>query len=365
MIERLRSMLIKEFLQIFRNPRMRSMIFLAPLFQLLVFGFAATTDVNHVATAVYDLDNTPQSREFIRAFTRSRYFDAVYYIDNDKAQNQLINASKVNVVIRVNHGFGADILAGLSPKAQLILDGTDSNTAAVVLGYSNRIAQDYSRLEKLSLPSVQMRSRVWFNEDLKSRNFYIPGVVALLVTVTTLLLTALAIVREKEIGTIEQLIVSPIRPFEIILGKFAPFIIIAIVNIVMVAALGALVFHVPIRGNLWLLALASIAYLTTSLGIGLFISTISASQQEALMAGFMYFLPANMLSGFIFPIANMPAVIQYLTYLNPLRYYLVIIRGVFLKNSGFVVLWPQVLALFVLGAAVLIVSIFRFNKNRN
>ena len=373
MFERLKSMLFKEFRQIFRNPRMKTIIFISPLIQVLVFGYAATTDVKNIPTAIYDQDHTPQSRDIIRAFSYSKYFTVKYNIDNDKIQQELVDKAQVNVVLRINRGFGADLEAKRSAKLQIILDGTDSNTASVVLSYASRIIETYSykmldsraRIllqKKEPFPSVDLRARAWFNENLESRNFYIPGIIALIVTLISLLLTSMAMVREKEIGTIEQLIVSPLRPFELILGKLVPFALIAFLDVILITSLGVLWFKVPIRGSLLLLFGCTLIYLLTSLGIGLFISTISNTQQEAMMSTFLFFSPANLLSGFIFPIANMPKLIQYLTLIDPLRYYMVILRGIFLKGVGIRILWPNMLALFIMGVVIFTVSSLRFQK---
>jgi ABC-2 type transport system permease protein len=373
MFERLKSMLIKEFRQILRDPRMKMVMFVAPLFQIFIFGYAATTDVKNVPIAVYDLDNTFQSRDIIRAFTYSKYFNVIGYINSQEQLKTLIDEFKVKAVICINHGFSKKITGGDSAEIQVILDGSDSTTASIVLGYANSIIERYSQkyfdknvnilLAKMAvLPSVDMRARIWFNENLESRNFYLPGVIAMLVTVMTLLLTAMAIVREKEIGTIEQLIVSPLKPLELILGKLIPFAVIAFIDVAFITSVGVLWFKLPIRGSLLLLFGSTFIYLFTSLGIGLFISTISSTQQEAMMSTFLFIFPANLLSGLIFPIANMPKFVQWITLLNPLRYYMVILRGIFLKGTGFGILWPQMFALLLIGVVILTISTLRFKK---
>ena len=374
MLGRIKAIIKKEFRQTFRDPRMRAMIFITPVFQVLIFGYAATTDVNHVPTAIYDLDNTRQSRDLIRAFTSSNYFAVKQFINDDSQLNEVFDQSIVNTVIRINHGFAQDILGNNNPKVQLIVDGTDSNITAVVLGYAASIIQRYSGefssrqidivLQKIgSIPSVDLRTRAWFNENLLSRNFYIPGVIALIVSLMSLMLTSMAIVREKEIGTIEQLVVSPLTPAELIIGKLIPFVAIAVFEAVFVTLVGVMWFKIPIHGNLLLLLISTLIYLLVSLGVGLLISTISSTQQQALMSTFLFFLPANLLSGFIFPIQNMPTLIQYITILNPLRYYIVILRGIFLKGIGLDILWPQILALLIMGIAILTISSLRFHKS--
>ncbi|MEJ2744464.1 MAG: ABC transporter permease [bacterium] len=373
MLERIKSILIKEFLQTFRDPRMRVMIFISPVIQTLVFGYAANRDVKNVPTAIYDLDNTYESRELVRKFLYSKYFTASYYIYTDAEQDELINKGRVSAVLRLDRGFGRDLTGNRSAQVQLILDATDSNSASIILSYANTIIQDYTTEQlkareavylkgRYLYPGVDMRDRAWFNENLMSKDYYIPGVIALIITVMSLLLSSMAIVREKEIGTMEQLIVSPLRPIELILGKLTPFGIIAIVEVIMVTILGGWWFQIPMRGSLLLLLGCTVIYLLTSLGVGLFISTFSATQQEAMLATFLFFFPANLLSGFMYPVQNMPVFIQYVTYLNPLRYYLVILRGIFLKGIGIDVLYPQIIALLLMGLAVIIFSALRFRR---
>lgn len=373
MWERVKCILVKEFLQVFRDPRMKTVIFLSPLIQVLIFGYAANTDIKHVPIAVYDLDNTKESRQVLRAFSFSKYFDLKYYVNTDKAAKDLIDKTKVSAILRFNHGFAQQLQGNRSARFQVIVDGSDSNTAQIVLGYVNTIIGTLNNQwlkeriaifadENFYYPQIDLRDLSWFNENLLSRYYYIPGVIALIVTVVTLLLTAMAIVREKEIGTMEQLIVSPIRPFELILGKMLPFAVIALAIVVLVTVVGVSWFGVPVRGSIFLLLGCTIIYLLTSLGIGLYISTISATQQEAVMSTFLFYFPASLLSGFMFPIDNMPLVVQWLTIVNPLRYYLVIVRGIFLKGVGFYVLWPQVLALLVLGTGVFALSTLKFRS---
>jgi len=374
MFERIKSIIVKEFIQVLRDPRMRFTLFVTPMIQILVFGYAANTDVRNVPTAIYDLDNTYESRDVIRAFTYSKYFQAKYYITTDAQQNRLINKARVTAVLRFDRGFGRALEGNRSARLQLILDASDSNTASIVLGYANQIVSRYSQRvlqgretilleKKVAVPSAEMRDRSWFNENLESKNYYVPGVISLLITVMTLLLTSMAIVREKEIGTMEQLIVSPLRPIELILGKLTPFAVIALVQVTFVTAVAELWFQIPMRGSLLLLLGCTMIYLLTSLGVGLFISTLSATQQEAMMSTFLFFFPANLLSGFMYPIQNMPVAIQYVTYLNPLRYYLVILRGIFLKGVGFRILYPQMIALLIIGLAVITFSALRFRRS--
>lgn len=371
--ERIKQMLIKEVKQVRRDPRMRAVILVVPILQSLVFGYAVTTDVRHVRTAIFDSDNSVESRDLISRFLGSGYFDAVEHVSNDEAARDAIDHSRAKLVIHLRHGFAEAIRSGRPAEAQLLIDGTDSNTAGLVLQYASSIASDYNRNVLVtralkatgSVPTVQplnLRVRAWFNENLDSRNYFVPGVIALLVAVTTLLLTSMSVVREKEIGTIEQIVVSPITKSEFILGKSAPFVVIAYMNVLLVTIVSVFWFRIPIRGNLLLLLGATGLYLLTMIGIGLFISTIASTQQQAMMTAFFFILPAILLSGFIFPIANMPVVVQWFTLLDPIRYFLVIIRGIFLKGVGAAVLWPQLVGLAVLGVATLTVAVSAFRK---
>ena len=373
MLERIKSMLIKEFIQIFRDPRMKGVIFLMPILQLLVFGYAVTTDVREVPTAVYDLDNSEASRQLIASFAETEYFDVITRANDPNHVREMIDRGEVFAVLQMNKGFEGDLRAGRTAVLQLIVDGSDSNTAGIVLDYGAKIAgrfsqniltARYSRLKGSALTpaAVNLQTRAWYNENLESRNFYVPGVIALIVMLITLMLTSMAVVRETEIGTMEQIMVTPITPIEFILGKTVPFALIGFLDVVIITVLGVFWFDVPIRGSLLMLFFATNLYLMNTLGVGLLISTASKTQQQAMMSAFFYYFPAVLLSGFMFPIANMPVIVQWLTYLNPLRYFLVILRGIFLKGIGPVILWPQMLALAVMGVATLWLASSRFQK---
>ncbi|HEY7678915.1 MAG TPA: ABC transporter permease [Terriglobia bacterium] len=373
MRERLHQMLIKEFRQIFRDPRMRTIIFIAPVVQMLLFGYAVTTDVRNVPTAVYDLDRSPASRELVARLAGSGYFQIVERAGNPARLRELLDGGKVLMALEIPPGFQAALDGGRSAELQLLVDGSDSNTAGIVLDYSGRITGDFSREAlrqrllrqtgtELPATRVELEWRAWFNQNLESRNFYVPGVIAMIVTLVTLMLTGMAIVREKEIGTMEQLLVSPVRPVEFILGKTLPFVAISLADVVLVTIVGVFWFDVPIRGSLLLLFFSTTLYLLTTLSAGLLISTISRTQQQAMMSTFLFYFPAVLLSGMVFPIANMPQIVQWLTLLNPLRYFLIIIRGVFLKGVGAAILWPQMLALAALGSAMLWLAALRFRK---
>lgn len=373
MLERLLRMLIKEFTQVLRNPRMRAVVFVMPVLQVLIIGYAVNTDVRHVPLAVYDLDRTPASRDLLARFEGSGCFDVVRRIQVEGEIQTVLDAGDAKAVLRINRGFAEDLDGGRTALAQLLLDGSDSNTASIILGYAARISADFNRtiIEqrfskaaglRLEADPVALTWRAWFNPNLDSRNFFVPGVLAMLVAVVSIILSSMAIVREREIGTMEQIMVTPIGRLEFILGKTIPFALIGFVDVALITAIAVFWFQVPLLGNPLFLFLGTGLYLLSTLGVGLFISTVSATQQQAMMTAFFFMLPAFMLSGFVYPIANMPTLVQWITYLNPLRYYLVIIRGVFLKGLGMEVLWPQLLAMAVLGTIMLALAAGRFRK---
>jgi ABC-2 type transport system permease protein len=380
MWERIFEIIRKEFRQTLRDPRMRSMLFVPPLVQLLVFGYAVNLDVEDAKLAWMDQDRTPESRDLLAGFEGSRRFTVVATPASEEDVHRLLDSGDVDCVVRVLPGFARDIQHQRQTSVQVLVDGTNSNTASIVANYASSIIAAFSsktmsaqNREKMvgrtangpihaAIPSVNLRSRVWFNADLRSRNYFVPGIVVNIITLVTLMLTSMASVREKEIGTMEQLMVTPIRPIELMLGKTLPFALIGLVDTVLVVAVALLLYRVPFRGSFWLLLFSAILFLMTSLGAGLFISTISRTQQQAAMTTFLIFQPFFLLSGFAFPIRNMPVAVQYLTYLNPVRYFTEIVRGLFLRGVGVEVLWPQMVALAVFGTAILTLSALRFRK---
>ncbi len=384
MWRRIREIVIKEFRQTFREPRMRFFLFGPPVIQLLVFGYAVNLDVEHSHMAWIDGDHSVASRELAAAFEGSTYFEITRRPDSPAAALDLLDRGEVNLVVGVLPGFQRDIERGETAPVQVLVDGANSNTASVVSAYANGVIAEFSSREMderqrefqmkavassgrdgprmLAIPSIGADTRVWFNEDLRSRNYFVPGILVNIITIVTLMLTALAIVREKEIGTMEQLMVTPIRPIELMLGKTLPFAMVGLVQITLVTAVALAVFRVPLRGSVLLLGVTAVEFLVSTLGSGLFISTISDTQQQAMMGSFMYFMPAFMLSGFAFPIDNMPVPVQILTYLNPLRYFIEIVRGLFLKGVGVETLWPQMVALGIFGVAIVGISAVRFHK---
>src|SRR4051812_42107620 len=380
MWERIRVILRKEFIQALREPRMRLLLFVPPIVQLLVFGFAVNLDVDHTRLAWMDMDRSPLSRELRARFEASGRFDVVSQLASEEAVQRTLDRGEAQAVVRVLPNFERDVLRGRPTEVQVLIDGTNSNTASLVSGYAGSILADFSAAVSAerqnvrilarnpsgavatAAPEVAARTRVWFNPDLYSRNYFVPGVIANILMMVTLMLTALAIVREKEIGTMEQLMVTPIRPIELMLGKTLPFAIVGMGQLVAITTVALVVFHIPFRGSPLLLVGCSALFLMTSLGAGLFLSTVSQTQQQAMMMNFFFSMPAFMLSGFAFPIRNMPEAVQWLTYLNPLRYFMDILRGIFLKGVGVSVLWPQMLALALYGTAVLSLSALRFQK---
>jgi ABC-2 type transport system permease protein len=368
--ERVLAMLRKEFRSVFRDPRMRMVIFGLPVIQTLIFGYAVSLDVRHVPFVVLDRDRTPASRAFVARFTGSPCFDLVAETLEEPEARARIDAGEAAAILRIDAGFASDLLAGRTAAAQWIVDGADSNTARFAAAYAGSVAAEAgARILLERAPSaavgagrVALEERAWFNADLESRNYFVPGVIAMLVMLVGLMLTSMAIVREKEAGTIEQIMVTPIRATEFILGKCAPFVVVGFANVGMVAAVGLFWFDIPLRGSIGLLLLATALFLAGTLGIGLFISTVCSTQQQAMMTTFFFFFPAMQFSGFVFPIANMPWPFQWLSWLDPLRYFLVVVRGVFLAGVGFDVLWPQLLALAVIGAGVMAFAVARFRK---
>jgi ABC-2 type transport system permease protein len=364
----------KEFLQLRRDRRMLPIIFIAPVLQLIILGYAANLDIKNIRTVVCDLDRTESSRDLVSKFSNSEYFEVRDNIYSLKEIDRYLDFGMASMAIVIPRRFGSDLAAGRQPQLQVIFDGSESTYATAGIQYATIIVNTYSRavmLETLArlrdrslrIPAINPEFRVWYNPDLKSRNFFIPGILALLLMVMTTLLTSLAIVKEKEVGTMEQLIVSPIRPYALIIGKLAPFIIIGMMDIILVMLVATFVFNVPVKGSVFLLFGLCVVYLMTTLGLGLFVSTISKNQQQA-MLGSMFFLmlPMIYLSGFVFPIENMPKPMQYVTYIIPLRYFIIIIRGLFLKGVGMHELWGQALILFLFGLAILGLSISRFSK---
>ncbi len=364
----------KEFQQLKRDPNLIRLVLVGPIMQLIIFGFAINLDVNSVPMIVCDQDHSLQSHDFIARFENSGYFPIVARVDRLSDIDNYLVRGDASLALTIPPDFGKKILNGEPAKVEAIVDGSESSAASVGLNYAGAIVAGYS--QEILLESYSRRGfgalkpitvtpeiREWYNPDLKSRNYILPSLLGTILTQATVTLTALAIVKEKERGTLEQLIVTPIKTWQIIIGKLAPFTIIGIIDVLLALAGVTLLFGIPVRGSIPLLLVLGVLFIFTTLGIGLFVSTVSSTQQQAMMtATFFVMLPMNFLSGFIFPIENMPAVIQGVSYLLPLRYFYEIIRGIFLRGAGMAELWPQVLAIVIFGAGILTLSTLRFRK---
>ncbi len=374
MFGRMKQMIIKEFIQVFRDKRTRFILIGPPIVQMLIFGYAATYEIRHVPTVVVDFDHSQESRELISRFTSSPYFN-VQQLTDSRQLGDLIDRGNATVGLEIHAGFAQSLRKGQTAPLQVIVDATNSNTALIASGYISQIAlgfaQDYQRdrIFRIApqllevMPTVELAPRPWYNPDLRSRWFFIPGIIGSLTLVLVITLTAFGVVREREIGTLEQIMVTPIRPAEFILSKTLPFFLIGLFDVSLIAVVGSLWFQVPFRGHISVLLAGSVLFLLCMLGTGLLISTISATQQQAMVTAFFFIMPAVTFSGFGFPISTMPQWLQYMTYAIPLRYFLIVLRGTYLKGVGMNILWPQMAAMAALGLGLLSVAILRFRKS--
>jgi ABC-2 type transport system permease protein len=375
--ERIIHVAKKEFRQIFRDKMMRFLLFVPPIMDMLVFGYAASFDVNKVPMAILDEDRTPASREFVEKFSSSGYFDLTQYLSSPDRIDRLFDNGAVSVCLYIKEGFGRAVKGGKTADVLIIVDGTDSSNASVVVTYVNEIVNSYSddilteRITKIrgvataipvSANRVTLVERTWYNKELESRNFFIPGIIANILTVVGMMLASMSIVKEREIGTMEQLNVTPISPLELIIGKMIPLVLIAYINVAFVTAIATLWFGVPFKGSLIFLFVSVAFFFCANLGFGLLISTFSATQQQAMMNVFLYTFPAMLLSGFAFPIESMPRAIIPLTYANPMRYFVELLRGIFLKGMGPAELWTSLLGLFLITLVSVVASALRFRK---
>lgn len=366
---RIRELVRKEFIQFFRDKRNRALLFVAPLIQILVFGYVVNYDIRNIRVALLDYSRTYESRSLIDAFTGNNIFHITHNLTGDKQVADLLLRGTVDMVITIRPDFASLIRKGQTAPVQIIADGSMSNMAAMRIAYASSVLDKFNREtlrqlypREMSYGKIDARVRTWYNPNLDSQHFFVPGIVAFVVMLTALLLTSIAIIREKESGTMEQLIVTPLKSYEFIMGKTIPYIIVALLQMTLVVVFAIFWFEIPLKGSILLLFFTTFLFLLSTLGIGLFISTISRTRQQAMMTTFFFLLPFLMLSGFIFPIASMPQVVQWLTYLNPLRFFLVIIRGIFLKGVGIEILWPQCVALTILGIIVFSGAISLFKK---
>jgi ABC-2 type transport system permease protein len=373
-MRRLRVLVWKEFLELRKNPRLFGIVIIAPILQLTLLGYAATTDIRDIPVVVADGDRSATSRELVYRFEASRNFTVIAVVTTVDEIDPFLEAGDAWLALAIPASFGARLHAGDPSVLQVAADGTDSNSTTAALGYATALVAEYARdaasaspgtagALSAQRPTLDARIRVWFNPELESRYFMIPGVLALVLLVITTNLAAMAIVREKEIGTLEQLNVTPLGRWELIAGKLLPYGLIGMVDILLVTAVAVFWFEIPMRGSYVLLFAVSILFVVCTLGLGLFVSTISHTQQQAMMtATFFFLMPMIYLAGFVFPIENMPEPIQWVTYVIPLRYFLVVVRGIFLKGVGAGILWPQIAALAAWGAVVLALAVVRSSK---
>jgi ABC-2 type transport system permease protein len=373
MFRRIFHIIVKEFIQVWRDKKMRFFLIFPPLVQLLVYGYIINFDFTHVAVGIFDESRTMESRDLINRFTSNQWFDVKYDIKTQKELLSRIDHNDITMAVWIQWDFATRMRQGKSGRVSVILDATDSNTALLVSRYAGTVIADYTQEQlqqrlastgqkwqgQMSTP-ITIEPRAWFNANLISRHSMVPGVTAMVVLIISLMLTALSVVREKEIGTMEQILVTPIRPLELMLGKTIPFAIIALAVGIGVTIVGILWFHVPFRGRGVVLVAGTAAFLLSSLGLGLLISTISSTQQQAMMASQLFLMPAIMLSGLVFPIANMPVFFQYLTLLNPLQYFVVVLRAIFLVGAGLELLWREMAAMCFLGVVMLTLAVVRF-----
>ena len=374
----LKSFVVKEFRQILRDNRMKMMLFGAPVLMLIIFGYAVNTDVVNVRIAVLDSSRSSESRQFIEKFTASGYFLYTTAVNTPDKGAEALDRGEADIFINIPYDFDENLNRGKTASVQIIVDGSDSSRSSVILAYINQITNLYSEkfLEKsvmlslrnrgassaVSSGGVELNERSLFNPELKSRNFFLPGVLGLLVALITIMMTSMSVVKERENGTIEQIIVSPVKPVEFVAGKTLPFAIVGFVDIIVITFVTISWFKVPFNGSFILLLSCSGFYIICTLGVGLYISTISQTQQQAMLSTFLFFIPSIILSGFIFPIYAMPLFFRIITLLNPMRYFIELIRAIFLKGIGVTMIWESMLALAVLSIVLLALSVRRVNR---
>ena len=368
---RISSIIRKEFLQLFRDPRTLALAVVIPIVQLFLLGYAATSDVRNISMAVWDQSKSPESRNLLDAFRAADYFTIDYFVESQEEYQKLIESGDARVALVIPADYSRKYFES-NAQVLMVLDGSDASIGSTALSTARLVGQSYgtkilgeqASLSGRSAPSapVEVRTQVWYNPDLNSAYFMIPGVIGMILSFITTILTATAIVRERERGTIEQLIVTPIRPWELIVGKLTPYVVLGFFNTIEVLAVGHWWFGVPIRGNLALIILLSGVFLVTGLGIGLLASTIANTQQEAMLTVWMTLLPSIFLSGFFFPLEAMPKILQWLSYLMPLRYYLVIIRALLLKGVGLDKIQFDVIAMTLFAIGIMTLAALRFRK---
>lgn len=370
----------KEFTQLFRDIRMRIVLFAPPILMLIIFGYAINTDIKNVRMIVYDEDRTTESREFIQKFTGSGYFYVIEYINKPAEVDYFFDRGKADIYIHLERNFAKKLKSGKTATIQLMIDGTDSSRSSMILASVNSILEglmkDYVK-KNLSLlvlkrnlktlpklpQNIEVKERIFFNPELSSRNFYLTGMFALLISMITILLTAMSIVKEREIGTIDQLIVSPIKPLELVAGKTLPYVIVGFVDTIIISLISIFWFKIPFKGSFLLVLLSSLEFLITTTAVGVYISTISQTQQQALLSVVLFMMPSLLFSGFAFPVDSMPEVIRLITYVNPMRHFIEIVRSIFLKGSGISDIWQKLIYLFVIGVGLFYLSTKRFARH--
>jgi ABC-2 type transport system permease protein len=374
MLGRLKQMLIKELIQVVRDKRTRFILIGPPIIQMLVFGYAASFEIHNISTVVVDRDRSYESRELISRFTSSPYFKVQSQLDNAAQAHELIDRGKTTLMLEIDAGFAQKLRKGETAPLQVIVDATNSNTALIASSYVSQIALGFAqqiqqqRIGQIApqlteqIPSVGIEQRPWYNPGLRSRWFFVPGVIGSLTTLLVITLTSFAVVREREIGTLEQIMVTPIRPVEFILGKTLPFFLIGLFDALLIGAVGTFWFQIPFRGSIWVLLAGAVLFLICMLGMALLISTVSSTQQQAMVTAFFVIMPTITFSGFGFPISAMPHWMQVSSYAIPLRYFLIVLRGTYLKGVGMDILWPQMAAMAGIGLLGLVVAVLRFHK---
>jgi ABC-2 type transport system permease protein len=363
----------KEFRQVLRDKAMLRIIFVAPLIQLVLLGYAITTDIKNIPIVICDLDNSHESRELVRGFEHAGRFIITGRISDRSGISDYLDSGTASLVLAIPQNFARDLKNQQSPQVQILVDGQDSNSSLIAIGYANQIIRSFitdqmvdvvlsNPIKAQGIHLIEPEINVWYNPNLVAKNYMVPAIVALLLTIITSVLTAMGIVREKEIGTLEQLMVTPIKPYQLMIGKTVPFAILGFFEVVFALTVAKLWFNIPIVGNLLEFALFTLVFMFTTLGVGIFVSASAKTQQQAMFMAWFFMVFAIIMSGFMFPIENMPRVLQYLTYLNPLRYFLTIVRELFLKGSGFVHLWQQGLIMLVFSISILMLAAIRFEK---
>lgn len=360
----IKALAVKELLALLRDKSSRFVLIGPPIAQLLVFGYAATYDLNNISIALYNEDKGAASRELVSHIVGSPNINYLYTIEHESEIKALIDNKQVLLVMHINNEFSGDIARGKTAKVQLLLDGRNSNTAMIALNYMREIIlqlnQKWSDSKQSQAPPAIIESRAWYNENLQSRWFIVSGIIGLLTLVVTLIVTALSVAREREQGTFDQLLVTPVHPAFILIGKALPGLLIGLVQGSLIILLAVLWFEVPLRGNLIALYLGLFLFLLSAVGVGLMISAICVTQQQAVLGAFLFLVPAVILSGFATPIANMPDVVQLLTYADPLRYFLIIVRSVFMEGAGFDLLWPQYWPMAIIASLTLLLAAWLF-----